>query len=742
MKIGRRGFLSFIIGGAAGTALSPLPWKLMDDASIWTQMWPWTPVPEDGEASFVKSVCTLCPGHCGITVRKIGNRAVKIEGLKGHPVNDGGLCLLGLSGLQLLYGPTRIKSPLKRSGKRGEGKWERISWKAAVSKIVEKLGDLRSKDRPHTVGVISGSDRGTVPRLFERFLTAYGSPNFFRMPSVWDSYELTLKIMQGVEALPGFDFENADFILSFGSGILDGWGSPVRMMRANSAWKSAGVKVIQIEPRLSNTAAKSDKWIPINPGSEAALALGLAHVIIKESLYDNGFISNSTKGFDNYKQLVINKYSPDSVASITGIDAGIIDALARSFAKASKPLAICGRGDGTSPVGLAESMAVHALNALRGNINKKGGIFAISYPDYIHWPEVEIDSKAAAGMQHERMDGAGSRNYPYSRNLLNRLPKSILSKTPYPLEALFITGANPLYSLKNTQNTEKAFEKIPFVVSFSSYMDETAQQADLILPNHVYLERYEDVPTSIGMIQPVVGLGKPVVEPQFNTRHVGDVIIQTAKGLGGKLANSFPWKNYQTCLKETMGEKWPSMVAKGFWAGSEMMTQTPEMSFETASGKFEFVGPGAGLKPQFKPVSIEGDERLYPLVLVPYDTVRLAANSFVGDPPFAIKTVDDIVLKGMDVFVEINPKTARAAGLHDGQHALLSTPIGAAKIRVHFFEGIMPRVVALPRGLGHTAYDDYLAGKGINVNTLIGSVEDPISGMDVAWGIMAKLIKV
>ena len=164
MKICRRSFLSFLFGGAAGTALSPLPWKLMDDSSIWTQMWPWTPVPEDGEASYVNSSCTLCPGGCGITVRKIDDRAVKIEGMSGHPVNNGGLCILGLSGLQLLYGPTRVKSPLKRVGKRGQGRWEKISWKDAVSQVAETLGDLREKGQSHTVGFISDSDRGTVPQ--------------------------------------------------------------------------------------------------------------------------------------------------------------------------------------------------------------------------------------------------------------------------------------------------------------------------------------------------------------------------------------------------------------------------------------------------------------------------------------------------------------------------------------------------------------------------------------------------
>ena len=110
MKIDRRSFLSFVIGGAAGTALSPLPWKLIDDSSIWSQNWAWTPVPKRGEITYVNSTCTLCPGGCGITVRKVGDRVVKIEGMKGHPVNDGGICDLGAAGTQLLYGPTRVKT--------------------------------------------------------------------------------------------------------------------------------------------------------------------------------------------------------------------------------------------------------------------------------------------------------------------------------------------------------------------------------------------------------------------------------------------------------------------------------------------------------------------------------------------------------------------------------------------------------------------------------------------------------
>jgi len=741
MKIDRRSFLSFLIGGGAGTALSPLPWKLMDDSSIWTQMWPWTPVPEDGEASYVNSACTLCPGGCGITVRKIDDRAVKIEGMKGHPVNNGGLCILGLSGLQLLYGPTRIKTPLKRVGKRGQGSWEKISWKDAISEVAKILSDLRSTGQSHTVGCISDSDRGTVPRLFERFLTVYGSPNLMRTSSIIDSYELTLHLMQGAQASPGFDFENADFILSFGSGIIDGWGSPVRMFRANSAWRNTGGKIIQIEPRLSNTAAKSDKWIPANPGTEAALALGIAHVIIKESLYDAEFVDNYSAGFEDWKRFVLDKYGPDSVATITGIDNTTIIALARSFARASKPLAICGRGQGTTPGSLDECTTVHALNALVGNINKQGGIFAVAEPDYINWPEVEMDATAAIGMQKDRLDGAGSKKYPFSRYLLNRLPQAINSGEKYPLKALFVGDANPLYTMSDSKAVKKAFDKVPFVVSFSSYMNETAQNADLILPNHAYLERYEDIPTPAGMPKPVISLTRPVVEPQLNTKHTGDIIILLAKAMGGNIADAFAWNSYDACLKETLGNKWQTMVKKGFWSYPDFFVQTHEESFDTISGKFEFVSKETGSLKQFKPVNIEGDKTNYPLLLMPYDSIRLA-NGVIGNPPFVMKSVDDTVLKGNNVFVEINPKTAREQGLREGQLAMLSTPVGKAKVKVHLFDGIMPGLVALPRGLGHTAFDDYLAGKGINFNELIGPVEDPVSGLDTAWGIRVKLAKV
>ena len=207
---------------------------------------------------------------------------------------------------------------------------------------------------------------------------------------------------------------------------------------------------------LSKTAAKSDKWIPIKSGTEAALALGIAHVIIKESRYNKDFVENYAFGFNDwtdssgnqhkgFKTVVLESYSPEKVSEITGVDKAAIASLARTFALASKPLALCGRGQGKTPGSVTEFMAVHALNALVGNINKQGGIWAIPEPDYINWPTVEMDALASAGIQKGRLDGAASDRYPDTLYMLNRFVENVRSGKPYAIEALFVSGANPLH---------------------------------------------------------------------------------------------------------------------------------------------------------------------------------------------------------------------------------------------------------------------------------------------------------
>ena len=713
MKIDRRSFLSFVVGGAAGTALTPIPWKLTDDSSIWTQMWPWTPVPAGGEVAFADTVCDLCPGGCGISVRKVADRAIKIEGQSGHPVNDGGICSLGLSGLQLLYGPTRVKQPLKRVGNRGAGQWEPISWDAALEEVAKRLNDIKAAGKANEVACIADSERGTVPGLLNRFLQAYGSPNFIKMPASEDAYELAIKRMHGVAATAGFDVENADFVISFGSGVIQGWGAPVRMIKANSAWKASGAKLTQVEARRSITAAKADNWLPIKPGTEATLALGLAHLIVKHHPHQD---------FGKDLNTALEAYYPTKVADETGLDEEVIIRLAGAFAMADSPLALYGKGQGSTPGSVGEAMAVHTLNALVGNINKKGGVWLVDSSGMVEWPAFAKTADADGA----RVDGAGRGQYKDSQHLPNRLTEALLTDS-YPLQALFVSKANPLYSLPDSGNVKKAFAKIPFIVSFSSYMDETAAFADLILPNHNYLERLEDVPAPKGYPEKMVLLAKPAIAPQFNTKHTGDVVLALAGAVGGSVAEAFAWENYAAFLQEILGDYWDTLQEQGYVVneGSALATDLTALDF-------------AGLDADS--VTIEGGEGEYPLVFMPYDSLRLSSG-YIGDTPFMIKTVEETVLKGKDSLVEINSTTAQKVRLHEGDAAVIATPRGSARVRVHLYDGIRPGVIAMPRGLGHTAYDKYLANKGVNVNELIGPVEDPASGLDAAWGIRAKLSK-
>ena len=170
---------------------------------------------------------------------------------------------------------------------------------------------------------------------------------------------------------------------------------------------------------------------------------------------------------------------------------------------------------------------------------------------------------------------------------INQLSSAILSGKGYPLNALFVLESNPLYTLADSKTIKEAFDKIPFVVSLSSFMDETAQYADLLLPNHIYLERLEDAPTPMGFPKPVVSLSKPVFKPQLNTKHAGDTLILLAKELGGGVAEAFPWDNFEASFEQAMGDKLPALQKKGFWVSP---TNLPDWTapFKTPSGKFQF----------------------------------------------------------------------------------------------------------------------------------------------------------
>ncbi len=178
-----------------------------------------------------------------------------------------------------------------------------------------------------------------------------------------------------------------------------------------------------------------------------------------------------------------------------------------------------------------------------------------------------------------------------------------------------MSNANPCHTLPGSKDVKAAFDKIPFVVSFSSYMDETAMNADLILPNHVYLERYEDVATTAGLPYPIIGLTQPVVEPMFDTQHTGDTVIQIAQAMGGTIADAFPWDSYEACLEETLGEKWDVLNEEGYWTDPDFSVPDWPDAFETPSGKFEFSSRDIAALDIATTVEPEGEAKAFPLAV-------------------------------------------------------------------------------------------------------------------------------
>jgi anaerobic selenocysteine-containing dehydrogenase len=213
--------------------------------------------------------------------------------------------------------------------------------------------------------------------------------------------------------------------------------------------------------------------------------------------------------------------------------------------------------------------------------------------------------------------------------------------------------------------------------------------------------------------------------------------------LGGGIAEAFPWNSYDACLQKTLGARWETLVEETLQTDNGFAASGLGQTFGTPSGKFEFLSLGTDKTRRrlYREFEMQGEATAFPLMLIPYDSMRLA-NGYVGNPPFMVKTLGDTVLKGQDCFVEVNPKTAEDHGLVESEIVMLSTPKGEVQVKIHLSDGIMPGLVALPRGLGHTAYDNFLANKGVNFNQLIGPVEDPVSGLDAAWGIRAKLSKI
>ncbi|MCL4562727.1 MAG: molybdopterin-dependent oxidoreductase, partial [Chloroflexi bacterium] len=368
----------------------------------------------------VPGVCLMCPGGCGILTRVADGHVVKIEGNPMHPTNLGTLCPKGQAAPELLYNPDRIAGPLQRVGERGAGQWQPISWDQAIRQVAQKLNDLRQSGHPERAALMYGETRGQLRAFFERFFQAVGSPNLISRESLnVAGAKLGMYLTQGVYDLPAYDLENTRFVLAFGASLLEAGRTPLRTIAGYSYLRRGRDnrgKVVVIDPRQGITGAKADEWIPIVPGTDAALALGMANVIIRSSLFDSDFVNNYCFGFEDFndsdgnlhtgfKSFVLEHFDPTEVEKITGVPATTISRLAGEFAGNQPALAILpGKGGllNGSIGGIYAAMAIHSLNALTGSIETQGGVMTQRYPANSPWPSLPADPAAEQGRNAER----------------------------------------------------------------------------------------------------------------------------------------------------------------------------------------------------------------------------------------------------------------------------------------------------------------------------------------------------
>ncbi len=790
MRVTRRGFLQVVGGTAGGAALVRGQLAKAEQAGEDLDRWA-TP-----EEVLVPSICQQCPGGCGLLVRTLDGQVAGISGNPLHPINRGALCPKAFGGLQLLYDPNRLKGPMARDGERG--RFRPIGWDEALRMLTTRLADLRAKGLSHTVAILGGQYRGYRDTLWRRFAEAYGSPNYSRVRCLPpEKPALAHQLMQGVRAPLGYDLGEAQFVLSFGVGLLEAWLGPVHASQAFARLRRSGERprgrFVHVDPRRSPTAVKADRWVPIVPGTDGILALGIANAMIREGLYDQGFVDNHAFGFEDwtdgagrrltgFKNLVLKEYGLLTVSQATGVPVKTVLQIARDLGTIKPALVLGERGPAYGPDDLHTRMAIHSLNALVGNVGVRGGLLIQGELPLAPLPPVQQDELAKRGGAHPRLDGAGQGEYLLASDVPQALPERILKGQSSPINALFLFATNPLANHPAKEVFAEAMRRIPFVVSFSPFLDESSSMADLILPDHTYLERWQDDQVTHLAGFTCFSLARPAATPLHQTRNTADVVLQIARALGGSVRESFPWEKYDDLLYEgarglydagrgyvvsahaeeslrkilerqgywtsefeSYDDFWEALGKRGAWWDPTGLPVSRKALLSTPSGKFEFYATGLkrlvdeAVKREGKgDVFVRalggrdrGDLLYLPAVAIPpareaggfplrLNTYRLMSRPTGGgrNQPWLLEQPAVHVRASWEGWVEIHPKTAAALGVKDGDQVLVESAKGRIRLKAKLYAGTLPDVVHIP----------LFGGEGPNPNDLIANEADPFRG--------------
>ncbi len=659
----RRDFLKLVglgVAGSAAAGCSPPAEKLI----------PYLVPPQDilvGVPYWYASTCRECPTGCGTLVKAREGRAIKIEGNPAHPVNRGGLCARGHAALQGLYDPDRLKSPMQKEN----GAWRTISWEDALALAGSKLSEAKTGGTG--VALVTDHVTGSMKALIGEWTAGLKATHLAVEPFAHESLREANRRTFGTAAIPNYDFARARMILSFGADFLETWLNPTGNAKGFAAARDPEslAHVVAVESRLSLTGANADEWIAVKPGGEMALALGLAREILANgygpALAERGALLDA-----------VSSWTPEAVQQQADVPAETVKHVAKHFAKASPSLAVAGAIATQSEQSVGLAAAVNLLNYVAGNVNQ-----TVRFDRTLNW------------------DGVAS---------FADLQKLIADMDGGKVDVLLVHRANPAYSVPKWAGFSAAMAKVPFKISLSGVLDETAEGCDLLLPTLHPIETLDDAEPARG----VASLVQPAMQklPMFDARPAGDVLIALGKGGGTGAA----WPD---AYEEYLKARWRGRVGADVEAGWNAALQRGGVFEDVAAQPVRWSGAPSFVAPELKGA---GD-----LALVLFASPNLYDGR--GANKAWLQELPDPTTKSVwGSWAEIHPDTAAKVGVKMGDPVKVTTEAGSVEVPAYVWSGVRKDVVAMPLGQGHTAYGRYAKDLGVNALALLSPAQDAASG--------------
>ncbi|NNG01070.1 MAG: molybdopterin-dependent oxidoreductase [Desulfobacteraceae bacterium] len=649
-----------------------------------------------GYDSLVKSHCRMCHGGCGVLIYLKDKKIAKIAGDPDCPINHGSLCSKGLASAQMAYHPDRLTFPVKRIGAKGSGRWARISWDEALDTIAERILDYKSRFGAESIVMGYGTGRENEAAIY-RFANLLGSPNVLTAGHFCYGPRIATSIIT-CGTNPIVDYEHhPKCIMVWGNNVVisnpDCYkGEPF----SNSVKK--GAKLIAVDPRLTRIAARSEIWLPLRPGTDAALALGMLHVIITEKLYDHEFVENHVFGWDAFKERV-RQYPLDKVEEITWVPSEKIAAAARLFAT-TKPAAIQWGVAIEQQITCADNdRLLMALMGLTGNIDVPGGQVLFQPPKVRNVGQFGAHRMLTDVQRDKRLGGD---RFRMADNFAIINPKcvwdAILEEKPYPVKMLFFISSNPVITRANAREVYRALEKVEFMAVADFFITPTAELADIVLPAATWLEMdyIGDYWKRHGYILP---RRKAIQVGECRSDH------EMLNDLGRRVGQEAHWwENFEQALDwilEPMNITWQEFKKMDYLRGDVVSQKYKARGFSTPTRKFELYATvletwGYDPLPRFRepPESPYSTPELceeFPYILI---TGRRQPGFFHTEN----RQVPWLRELHRDPVVEIHPDAAGKEGIEEGQWVYIESPRGRIRQRAKYFSGMDPRIVSAEHG--------------------------------------------